>query len=136
MTRADSVRTFDTHYSDNLGTTISRLAEKKAGYVPMPSSFFNVPSDEGGVDYFSLTHENTSTSRIVQGKQRMRSLLETGNYNDPVKAFQALPPNQGSHDFIRYFNPKTGAYGYSDLEADAKLFDSAGYQTDGVAWSV
>ena len=136
VTRADSVRTFDTHYSDNLGTTISRLAEKKAGYVPMPSSFFNVPSDEGGVDYFSLTHENTSTSRIVQGKQRMRSLLETGDYNDPVKAFQALPPNQGSHDFIRYFNPKTGAYGYSDLEADAKLFESAGYQTDGVAWSV
>ena len=42
VTRADSVSTFDTHYSSSLGDTIALLAEEDGGYVSMPSSFFNV----------------------------------------------------------------------------------------------
>ena len=136
VTRADSVKTFDTHYSSNLGDTISHLADRKAGYVAMPSSFFNVPLSEGGRSYFSMTHEATGTSRIVRGKRPMMTLMESGDYIDSGKAFQALLPGQGTVHFHRYFNSSTGAYGYSELEADKQLFKEAGYQRDGIAWSV
>ena len=129
----------DLVYNDansNLGDTISHLADRKAGYVAMPSSFFNVPLSEGGRSYFSMTHEATGTSRIVQGKRRMKMLMESGDYIDASKAFQALQPGQGIVHFYRYFNSSTGAYGYSELQADADLFESAGYQSDGIAWSV
>ena len=66
VTRADSVDSLDTHYSSNLETTISLLAEKGAGYVSMPSSFHNVPKEKGGRPYFSMTHDATGTSRIVR----------------------------------------------------------------------
>ena len=136
VTRADSVKTLDTHYSSSLGETISLLAEKQSGYVAMPSSFFNVPKENGGRNYFSMTHEATGTSRIVRGRKQMTSVMEVGGYSDPVKAFQALPPGQGSVQFIGYFNAETGAYGYSELEADAVGFTKAGYTAEGPVWSV
>lgn len=136
VTRADSVDSLDTHYSSSLGETISLLAAKGSGYVSMPSSFYNVPKENGGRPYFSMTHDATGTSRIVRGKKRMEQVMESGGYSDPVKAFQALLPGKGEVDFVRYFNPETGAYGYSDLEADAIGFTDIGYVVDGNAWSV
>ena len=136
VTRADSVDSLDTHYSNNLGERIALLAAKGSGYVSMPSSFFNVPKEKGGRSYFSMTHDATGTSRIVRGKKRMRQVLESGGYSDPVKAFQALLPGKGEVDFVRYFNAETGAYGYSELEADAIGFKAIGYEADGIAWSV
>ena len=62
--------------------------------------------------------------------------MESGGYSDPVKAFQALPPGKGEVDFVRYFKPETGAYAYSELEADAIGFTDIGYVADGNAWSV
>ena len=62
--------------------------------------------------------------------------MESGGYSDPVKAFQALLPGKGELDFVRYFNAETGAYGYSELEADAIGFKAIGYEADGIAWSV
>ena len=53
-----------------------------------------------------------------------------------MKAFRALRPGAGEVDFVRYFNQETGAYGYSDLEADAIGFTGIGYVNDGNAWSV
>ena len=136
VTRADSVDSLDTHYSSSLGETISLLAAKGSGYVSMPSSFYNVPKEKGGRPYFSMTHDATGTSRIVRGKKRMEQVMESGGYSDPVKAFQALLPGKGEVDFVRYFHPETGAYGYSDLEADAIGFTDIGYVVDGNAWSV
>ena len=136
VTRADSVVSLDTHYSSSLGETIALLEEKNAGYVSMPSSFYNVPKNEGGRAYFSMTHDATGTSRIVQGKKRMKQVMESGGYSEPAKAFQALLPGEGDVDFVRYFNPETGAYGYSELEADAIGFTALGYLSEGVAWSV
>ena len=136
VTRADSVYSLDTHYSSSLGETISRLAAKGSGYVSMPSSFYNVPREKGGRRYFSMTHDATGTSRIVRGRRRMERVMESGGYSDPVKAFRALRPGAGEVDFVRYFNQETGAYGYSDLEADAIGFTGIGYVNDGDAWSV
>ena len=136
VTRADSVYSLDTHYSSSLGETISRLAAKGSGYVSMPSSFYNVPREKGGRPYFSMTHVATGTSRIVRGRRRMERVMESGGYSDPVKAFRALRPGEGEVDFVRYFNQETGAYGYSDLEADAIGFTGIGYVNDGNAWSV
>ena len=136
VTRADSVDSLDTHYSSSLGETISRLAAKGSGYVSMPSSFYNVPREKGGRPYFSMTHDATGTSRIVRGRRRMVRVMESGGYSDPVKAFRALRPGEGEVDFVRYFNQETGAYGYSDLEADAIGFTDIGYVNDGNAWSV
>ena len=136
VTRADSVYSLDTHYSSSLGETISRLAAKGSGYVSMPSSFYNVPREKGGRPYFSMTHDATGTSRIVRGRRRMERVMESGGYSDPVKAFRALRPGEGEVDFVRYFNQETGAYGYSDLEADAIGFTDIGYVNDGDAWSV
>jgi len=136
VTRADSVVSLDTHYSSSLGETIALLEEKNAGYVSMPSSFYNVPKNEGGRAYFSMTHDATGTSRIVQGKKRMKQVMELGGYSEPAKVFQALLPGEGDVDFVRYFNPETGAYGYSELEADAIGFTALGYLSEGVAWSV
>ena len=136
VTRADSVDSLDTHYSSSLGETISRLAAKGSGYVSMPSSFYNVPREKGGRPYFSMTHDATGTSRIVRGRRRMERVMESGGYSDPVKAFRALRPGEGEVDFVRYFNQETGAYGYSDLEADAIGFTDIGYVNDGNAWSV
>ena len=136
VTRADSVYSLDTHYSSSLGETISRLAAKGSGYVSMPSSFYNVPREKGGRRYFSMTHDATGTSRIVRGRRRMERVMESGGYSDPVKAFRALRPGEGEVDFVRYFNQETGAYGYSDLEADAIGFTDIGYVNDGNAWSV
>ena len=136
VTRADSVYSLDTHYSSSLGETISRLAAKGSGYVSMPSSFYNVPREKGGRPYFSMTHDATGTSRIVRGRRRMERVMESGGYSDPVKAFRALRPGEGEVDFVRYFNQETGAYGYSDLEADAIGFTGIGYVNDGDAWSV
>ena len=136
VTRADSVYSLDTHYSSSLGETISRLAAKGSGYVSMPSSFYNVPREKGGRPYFSMTHDATGTSRIVRGRRRMERVMESGGYSDPVKAFRALRPGEGEVDFVRYFNQETGAYGYSDLEADAIGFTDIGYVNDGNAWSV
>ena len=70
------------------------------------------------------------------GRKQMTSVMEVGGYSDPVKAFQALPPGQGSVQFIGYFNAETGAYGYSELEADAVGFTKAGYTAEGPVWSV
>ena len=136
VTRADSVDSLDTHYSSNLETTISLLAEKGAGYVSMPSSFHNVPKEKGGRPYFSMTHDATGTSRIVRGKRRMEEVMDSGGYSDPVKAFHALRPERGEVNFVRYFNPQTGAYGYSELESGAINFTDIGYVADGIAWSV
>ena len=136
VTRADSIDSLDTHYSNSLGETISLLAAKESGYVSKPSSFYNVPKEKGGRPYFSMTHDATGTSRIVRGKKRMKQVMESGGYSDPVKAFQALPPGRGEVDFVRYFNPETGGYGYSELEADAISFTDIGYVADGNAWSV
>ena len=136
VTRADSVYSLDTHYSSSLGETISRLAAKGSGYVSMPSSFYNVPKEKGGRPYFSMTHDAAGTSRIVRGRRRMERVMESGGYSDPVKAFRALRPGAGEVDFVRYFNQETGAYGYSDLEADAIGFTGIGYVNDGNAWSV
>ncbi len=127
VTRADSISTLDTHYSSSLGETIALLAEEGAGYVSMPSSFFNVPKQDGGRKYYSMTHDITGTSRIVRGKRRMKNIMKAGGYSDPVKAFRALAPMQGDVQFIGYFNPNTGAYGYSELEADAVGFAELGY---------
>ena len=136
VTRADSIDSLDTHYSNSLGETISLLAAKESGYVSKPSSFYNVPKEKGGRPYFSMTHDATGTSRIVRGKKRMKQVMESGGYSDPVKAFQALLPGKGELDFVRYFNAETGAYGYSELEADAIGFKAIGYEADGNAWSV
>ena len=136
VTRADSISTLDTHYSSSLGETIALLAEEGAGYVSMPSSFFNVPKQDGGRKYYSMTHDVTGTSRIVRGKRRMKNIMKAGGYSDPVKAFRALPPMQGDVQFIGYFNPNTGAYGYSELEADAVGFAELGYISEGPVWSV
>jgi hypothetical protein len=43
---------------------------------------------------------------------------------------------QGDVQFIGYFNPNTGAYGYSELEADAVGFTELGYVSQGAIWSV
>ena len=43
---------------------------------------------------------------------------------------------KGEVDFVRYFHPETGAYAYSELEADAIGFTDIGYVADGNAWSV
>ena len=102
----------------------------------MPSSFYSVPKEKGGRPYYSMTHDATGTRRIVRGQKRMKQVMESGGYSDPVKAFQALLPGKGEVDFVRYFNPGTGAYGYSDLEADATKFTANGYVADGVAWSI
>ena len=136
VTRADSISTLDTHYSSSLGETIALLAEEGAGYVSMPSSFFNVPKQDGGRKYYSMTHDVTGTSRIVRGKRRMKNIMKAGGYSDPVKAFRALAPMQGDVQFIGYFNPNTGAYGYSELEADAVGFAELGYISEGPVWSV
>ena len=136
VTRADSVVSLDTHYSSNLEETIALVAEQGAGYVSMPSSFYNVPKDKGGRPYFSLTHYDTGTSRIVRGKKQLKQAMKSGGYSDPVKAFQALLPGQGEVDFIRYFHSESGAYAYSELEADAIGFTAIGYVAEGVAWSV
>ena len=66
----------------------------------------------------------------------MERVMESGGYSDPVKAFRALRPGMGEVDFVRYFNQETGAYGYSDLEADAIGFTDFGSVNDGNAWSV
>jgi hypothetical protein len=136
VTRADSISTLDTHYSSSLGETIALLAEEEAGYVSMSSSFFNVPKKDGGRNYFSLTHDATGTSRIVRGKRLAMDITEGGGYTDPVKAFRALPPMQGDVQFIGYLNPDTGAYGYSELEADAVRWTELGYVSQGAIWSV
>jgi hypothetical protein len=136
VTRADSISTLDTHYSSSLGETIALLAEEEAGYVSMSSSFFNVPKKDGGRNYFSLTHDATGTSRIVRGKRLAMDITEGGGYSDPVKAFRALPPMQGDVQFIGYLNPDTGAYGYSELEADAVRWTELGYVSQGAVWSV
>ena len=136
VTRADSPDNLDTHYSNNLGERIALLAQKKEGYVSRPSSFYNVPKNDGGRAYFSMTHDATGTSRIVRGRKRMQQIFETGGYSDPVKAFQALLPGEGDVDFVRYLNSETGAYAYSELEADAPFFASRGYVANGVAWSI
>ena len=136
ITRADSVVSLDTHYSSNLEETIALVAEQGAGYVSMPSSFYNVPKEKGGRPYFSLTHDDTGTSRIVRGKKQLKQAMKSGGYSDPVKAFQALLPGQGEVDFIRYFHSESGAYAYSELEADAIGFTAIGYVAEGVAWSV
>jgi hypothetical protein len=136
VTRADSISTFGTHYSSSLGDTIALLADEDGGYVSMPSSFFNVSKKDGGRNYFSLTHDATGTSRIVRGKRLSNDLMEAGGYSDPVKAFRALAPKQGDVQFIGYFNPNTGAYGYSELEADAVGFTELGYVLQGAIWSV
>jgi hypothetical protein len=136
VTRADSISTLDTHYSSSLGETIALLAEEEAGYVSMSSSFFNVPKKDGGRNYFSLTHDATRTSRIVRGKRLAMDITEGGGYTDPVKAFRALPPMQGDVQFIGYLNPDTGAYAYSELEADAVRWTELGYVSQGAVWSV
>ncbi len=136
VTRADSVDSLDTRYSSSLGETISLLAAKESGYVSMPSSFYSVPKEKGGRPYYSMTHDATGTSRIVRGQKRMKQMMESGGYSDPVKAFQALLPGKGEVDFVSYFNPESGAYGYSELEADAIGFAAIGYVAQGVAWSV
>ena len=136
VTRADSVSTFDTHYSSSLGDTIALLAEEDGGYVSMPSSFFNVSRKDGGRPFYSMTHDATGTSRIVRGRKQMNEVMEAGGYSDPVEAFHALPPDQGDVQFIGYFNPNTGAYGYSELEADAVGFTELGYISQGAIWSV
>ena len=136
VTRADSVDSLDTHYSSSLEETISLLAAKESGYVSMPSSFYSVPKEKGGRPYYSMTHDATGTSRIVRGQKRMKQMMESGGYSDPVKAFQALLPGKGEVDFVSYFNPESGAYGYSELEADAIGFAAIGYVAQGVAWSV
>ena len=136
VTRADSPDSLDTHYSNNLGERISLLADKKAGYVSMPSSFHMVPKREGGRPYFSMTHDATGTSRIVRGKKQAKEVMGSGDYSNPVKAFRALLPGEGDVDFVRYLNPETGAFAYSDLDADASYFTSRGYVADGVAWSI
>ena len=114
---ADSISTFDTHYSSSLGDTIALLADEDGGYVSMPSSFFNVSKKDDGRNYFSLTHDATGTSRIVRGKRLSNDLMEAGGYSDPVKAFRALAPMQGDVQFIVF-----QSYGYSELEADAVGF--------------
>ena len=136
VTRADSISTFDTHYSSSLGDTIALLADEDGGYVSMPSSFFNVSKKDGGRNYFSLTHDATGTSRIVRGKRLSNDIMEAGGYSDPVKAFRALAPMQGDVQFIGYFNPTTGAYRYSELEADAVGFTELGYVSQGAIWSI
>ena len=136
VTRVDSADSLDTHYSSNLGETIALLAKKGAGYVAMPSSFYSVPKEKGGRPYYSMTHDGTGTSRIVRGQKQMKQVMESGGYSDPVKAFQALLPGKGEVDFVRYFNPESGAYGYSELEADAGGFTALGYVAQGVAWSI
>ena len=102
----------------------------------MPSSFHMVPKQEGGRPYFSMTHDATGTSRIVRGKKQAKEVMGSGDYSNPVKAFRALLPGEGDVDFVRYLNPETGAYAYSDLDADASYFTSHGYVADGVAWSI
>jgi len=102
----------------------------------MPSSFFNVSKKDGGRPYYSMTHDATGTSRIVSGRKRMNEVMEVGGNSDPVEAFHALPPEQGNVQFIGYFNPDTGAYGYSELEADAVGFTELGYVSQGPIWSV
>ena len=136
VTRADSIQTGDTHYSTNLGTTIELLFEDDGGYVSMPSSFYSVKKRFGGKKYFSMTHDATDTSYYVRGKKRMLNAMETGDYSNPTEAFRALKPGKGTVDFMRYHNPANGAYGFSDLKSDVALFEIAGYQPDGIAWSV
>jgi len=136
VTRADSIATFDTHYSKSLGETIALLSEEDAGYVSMPSSFFNVSKKDGGRNYYSMTHDATGTSRIVRGKQRAKDIMKAGGYSDSDKAFRALPPMVGDVQFVGYFNPNNGAYGYSELEADAVGFAELGYISQGPVWSV
>ena len=136
VSRADSIQSLDTHYSTNLGSTIGLLSDKDAGYVAMPSSFYSVKKRLGGKKYFSMIHDSTETSYYVRGKKRMLKAMETGDYSNPLVAFRALKPGKGTVDFMRYYNPANGAYGFSDLQADAALFQTAGYQQDGIAWSV
>ena len=62
--------------------------------------------------------------------------METGDYSNPTQAFRALKPVKGTEDYMHYHNPANGAYGFSDLESDVALFEIAGYQPDGIAWSV
>ena len=107
VTRADSIDSLDTHYSNSLGETISLLAAKESGYVSKPSSFYNVPKEKGGRPYFSMTHDATGTSRIVRGKKRMKQVMESGGYSDPVKAASGFAAGM-EVDFVRYFNQETG----------------------------
>ncbi len=136
VVRVDSTSTFDTHYSRNLGETIAKLADEDAGYISMPSAFFHVPKKDGGQGYYSMTHDATGTSRIVRGKRRMMDIINAGGYSNPVEAFRALRPMEGNVQFIGYFNPTTGAYGYSELETDAVGFAALGYISQGPVWSV
>ena len=83
-----------------------------------------------------LLHEDTETHYYTTNKIECHRLLLSGNYSGGDITFQALTPEEGSVDFVRYFNESTGAYGFSAAKGDEQFFTSRGYSVDRSAWSI
>ncbi len=132
--RLDNLNSLDTFYTANLTTAIT-MANNRSANVFLAASF-RQPAGAGAQPVYGFLDTVTHTQFYTMDPKEAATASTNPQYSSEGIVFTALPPNVGSTNFRRFFNPETDAYAYSAANADVQFFTSRGYTFDGYAWSV
>jgi hypothetical protein len=132
--RLDNLNTLDTFYTADLAKAAS-LANDHSTYVFLGASF-QQSAHAGATPVYGFL-DTTNRTQLYTVDPKVAAVVSANpRFSSEGIVFTALPPNVGSTNFRRFFNPETGAYAYSAANADVQFFTSRGYEFDGYAWSV